>query len=494
MPETFGHSKAFPSSLTEPREFTFDQSAAPTVRVLTVTELTRNVRNILEGAIGEVTVEGEIGNYRRQASGHQYFTLKDEQCQVSCVLFRRPYQRSLKQVPLEDGIQVQVHGILTVYEARGQYQINVSSVQVAGAGLLQAKFEALKRKLSDEGLFATDRKRPLPRFPGVIGIITSPTGAAIRDMLNILERRAPWIRILVYPVRVQGEGAATELLEALRYFNESALGEVPLPDVIVITRGGGSLEDLWEFNDERLARAIAKSQIPVVSAVGHEIDFTISDFVADLRAPTPSAAAEMIAPDGDTLMRHIGQMQAQIRRIVSASLAQLKSQLGFLERSMLFREPIRIMAELSQRLDGLIEALESASDERIRGGRQRVEQLLAVVRQHRPDQLLALRRHEISAQIAKLEHRVLENLTRKKLHLQRLEGLLKVLSPMATMQRGFSVTITAEGQLIHSASDTAPGMKIRTRLHDGSIESEVIQTEIEAELQRFSKERSGPQE
>ncbi len=472
----------------EPREFAFEEVEPSTSRVLTVTELTRTIRTVLEGAIGEVTVEGEIGNYRRQASGHQYFTLKDEQCQVQCVLFRRPYQRALKQVPLVDGMQVQVRGTLTVYEARGQYQINVSSVQVAGAGLLQAKFEALKRKLSDEGLFATDRKRSLPRFPRIVGIITSPTGAAIRDMLNILERRAPWIRILIYPVRVQGEGAAPELIEALRYLNEPGPGEVPVPDVIVVTRGGGSMEDLWEFNDERLARAIAKSCIPTVSAVGHEIDFTISDFVADLRAPTPSAAAEIIAPDGNELLRHVGQIQAQIRRSVSASLTHLRSQITFVERSILFREPARILAELSQQLDGLFEALESIAAERIREGRQRVEQLLAIVRQHRPDQLLALRRQEVSARTAQLEQRVLDRLTRKRLYLQHLEGLLNVLSPIATIERGFSVTMTTEGQLIRSASDTTPGMKIRTRLRDGSIESEVTQTETEAEPERFSKE------
>ena len=213
-----------------PREFTFNEEEALTNRVLTVTELTRAVRSLLENAIGDVRVEGEIGNYRQHASGHQYFTLKDEHCQVSCVLFRRPYQKAVKQIPLEDGMQVQVRGTLTVYEARGQYQVNVTFVEVAGAGLLQAKFEALKRRLADEGLFAADRKRPLPRVPRVIGIVTSPTGAAIRDMLNILDRRAPWIRILIYPVRVQGDGAALEVIEALRYFNRSELDGVPVPE------------------------------------------------------------------------------------------------------------------------------------------------------------------------------------------------------------------------------------------------------------------------
>jgi exodeoxyribonuclease VII large subunit len=469
----------------ESREFSFDDFESPTSRVLTVTELTRSIRSVLESAIGDLTVEGEIGSYRRHASGHQYFTLKDAQCQVSCVLFRRPYQRPLKQVPLEDGMQVQVRGTLTVYEARGQYQINVSSVQLAGAGLLQAKFEALKRKLADEGLFAADRKRSLPRFPRLVGIITSPTGAAIRDILTVLERRAPWIQILIYPVRVQGEGSALEIMEALRYFNSTVPTGHHVPDVIIVTRGGGSMEDLWEFNDEMLAHTIAESHIPVVSAVGHEIDFTISDFVADLRAPTPSAAAEIIAPDGSELLRRIGQMEAQIRRIASTCLEQWRSRVGFVARSGLFREPSRILAEYSQRLDGLSEALESVPPERIRESRHRVERLLAVVRQHRPDQLLKLRRQELSARIARIEQRVLEQLTFKWMKLKRLEGLLKVLSPIATMERGFSMTTTAGGLLIRSVSDATPGMKITTRLVDGAIDSEVVQSGNGSDQERF---------
>ena len=219
--------------------------AAP--QVLTVTELTRSIRSFLETEIGQVWVVGEISNYRKQASGHQYFTLKDEKCQLACVRFHRSAQVTQQQ-PLADGMQVQVRGMLTVYEARGQYQLNVNLVQAAGAGLLQAKFEALKKKLDAEGLFDGARKKTLPAFPAIVGIVTSPTGAAIRDMLNILQRRAPWIRILINPVRVQGEGAAEEIARAVAEFNDHRTNGLPAPDVIVVCRGGGSIEDLWAFN------------------------------------------------------------------------------------------------------------------------------------------------------------------------------------------------------------------------------------------------------
>ena len=224
------------------------------------------------------------------------------------------YRGSLRQAALADGMQVQVRGDVTVYEARGQYQLNVQLVQPAGAGLLQAKFEALKRKLEAEGLFDAARKKPLPKFPAAIGIVTSPTGAAIRDILNILQRRAPWVRIVINPARVQGEGAAQEIAAAVREFNDFAGTGVPGVDVIVVCRGGGSAEDLWEFNEEIVARAIFQSAIPVVSAVGHEVDFTIADFVADLRAPTPSAAAELIAPDAVELQRRLSQIETRLRQ------------------------------------------------------------------------------------------------------------------------------------------------------------------------------------
>src|SRR5438105_7212556 len=273
-----------------------------TSKVLSVSELTRSIRSTLETKFRAVWVQGEISNYKLYPSGHQYFTLKDQRAQISCVIWRDTM--APPRQPLVDGAQVQVYGTVTVFEARGQYQLSVQILQPRGVGLLQAKFEALKRKLEAEGLFAPERKRSLPKFPRRIGIVTSPSGAAIRDMLNVLCRRAPWLQILINPVRVQGTGAAQEIAVAIRDLATPNSNWQPL-DLIVVTRGGGSIEDLWEFNEEIVARAIFNSAVPIVSAVGHEIDFTICDFVADLRAPTPSAAAELIAPDVSELQRRI---------------------------------------------------------------------------------------------------------------------------------------------------------------------------------------------
>src|SRR5215467_9826765 len=273
-----------------------------TSKVFTVAELTRAIRGTLETKFGAVWVQGEISNYKLNPLGHQYFTLKDAKAQISCVIFRNTI--APLRAPLADGVQVQVYGNITVFEARGQYQLSVQILQPRGLGLLQAKFEALKRKLEAEGLFETARKRALPKFPRRLGIVTSPSGAAIRDMLNVLRRRAPWLEILINPVRVQGIGAAQEIAVAIREFATPSEAFGPV-DLIVVTRGGGSIEDLWEFNEEIIARAIFHSAVPIVSAVGHEIDFTICDFVADLRAPTPSAAAELIVPDVIDLQRQI---------------------------------------------------------------------------------------------------------------------------------------------------------------------------------------------
>src|SRR5438876_4649583 len=273
-----------------------------TSKVLTVSELTRSIRGILETKFGAVWVQGEVSNYILHPSGHQYFTLKDARAQIACVVFRNT-MAPLRQ-PLADGAHVQVYGNLSVFEARGQYQLSVQIIQPRGLGVLQAKFEALKRKLDDEGLFDPARKRPLPKFPKRIGIVTSPTGAAIRDILNVLRRRAPWLQILINPVRVQGTGAAQEIAVAIRELAKPNENFAPV-DLIVVTRGGGSMEDLWEFNEEIVARTIADVAVPIVSAIGHEIDFTIADFVADLRAPTPSAAAELIVPDIIDLQRRI---------------------------------------------------------------------------------------------------------------------------------------------------------------------------------------------
>jgi exodeoxyribonuclease VII large subunit len=440
--------------------------------VFSVAEVTRVVRGVLEAAFEEVWVQGEISNYRLQASGHQYFTLKDSECQLACVRFARPGMWR-KNTPLQDGMQVQVRGRLTVYEARGQYQLNVSAIQPAGAGLLQAKFEALKRKLAAEGLFDQGRKRTLPRFPRAIGIVTSPSGAALRDMLNILTRRAPWLRVVIGPARVQGDGAATEVIAAIRDMERvAALGLAPL-DVIVVARGGGSMEDLWEFNHEELARAIATCSLPVVSAVGHEIDFTIADFVADLRAPTPSAAAELVAPDTVEVLRQLQQRANFFHRYVTTTLAASIRHLAGLARSALFREPRMRIEQLSQRVDSAELALTHAVKEELGRRRQSLADHASDLRLHRPDQRVALLRQQLDALAERGRELFARQLQLRREELKRIAEMLRLLSPEHTLQRGYTLTTDADGNLLRSAKDVSSGSTLITKLRDGTIASTV---------------------
>ncbi len=421
-------------------------------RVLSVSALTRLVRATLEDTVGLVWVEGEVSNYRKQPSGHQYFTLKDAQSQVACVWFARGGLR-VKQMALSDGMQVQVRGALTVYDARGQYQLNVQLVQAAGAGLLQAKFEALKRQLDAEGLFDPARKRPLPRFPSVVALVTSPTGAAVRDMLNILARRAPWVRVVISPVRVQGQGAAQEIAAALAELNRLIESGVLPIEVIVVGRGGGSIEDLWEFNEEIVARAIVQSAVPVVSAVGHEIDFTIADFAADLRAATPSAAAELIVPDGDELQRYFAAMRNRLQRAAAGLLFQERNRLAYLTRSASPQGLTRRLREWAQRIDMTGEMLHrSVEDGRLKLERHLAE-LRARLRQHLPDQRVALHRHQLAATLARLRKCVPAQLLAQRQRFAQVASLLQALSPEATLARGFSVTTAADGKIVHSIQD-----------------------------------------
>jgi exodeoxyribonuclease VII large subunit len=447
--------------------------SSPGSRVLSVTELTASVRRVLEGAIGQVCVEGEVSNFRLQgSSGHQYFSLKDARSQISCVWFAGRSGGG-RAVALSDGMAVQVRGTLTVYEARGQYQINVQSVTAGGTGLLQAKFEALKQRLMGEGLFDRDRKRPVPAYPRTVALLTSPSGAAVQDMLHVMSRRAPWVRILVFPVRVQGEGAAEEIAAGLEFLNQASGEELPAIDVIIAGRGGGSIEDLWAFNEEVVARAICASRIPVVSAVGHETDFTIADFVADQRAPTPSAAAELVTPDGEGVSRHVRLLGERVDGLVRSVLRRWEQRVELLERSALFREPQNRLMEAAQRVDGMVDQLERGLRERLRFLGQRVESLLGTVRAHRPDQVLAMRRQSLREWEGRLERELDEGLRLKGDRMRRVEELLLLLSPEATLQRGYSITLNAEGKAVRSVAETTPGMTLTTRLCDGTVEAAV---------------------
>ena len=413
-------------------------------------------------------MEGEISNYRKQGSGHQYFTLKDHGSQLSCVLFARPGLWRKAGPPLTDGMCVRVQGNLTVYEARGQYQMNVQAVQPAGAGLLQAKFEALKRRLEAEGLFAPERKQPLPPFPVRVAIVTSPTGAALRDMLNILTRRSPWVQVLISPVRVQGEGAGREIAAAVTELNHLEEAGLPAPDLIVVTRGGGSTEDLWEFNDEDLARAIAASAIPVISAVGHEIDFSISDFVADLRAPTPSAAAELAAPDRAELLRRLEERAVRLGRCAAAGVRHRRQELAALLRGGLEREPRLRLDEAAQRTDLVAEALQRAAREQFLRLQRRCAEARHILRQHRPDHLVALRRERLLRLVPRLAEAARQARGKRATRLERAQLLIVLLSPVATVQRGYALIFTPEGALIRSVTQMPPGTAVRIRVADGS--------------------------
>ena len=418
-----------------------------TAKVFTVTELTRSIRGTLETKFGAVWVQGEISNYKLYPSGHQYFTLKDQRAQIGCVIWRDT-MAPVRQ-PLADGAQVQVYGTVTVFEARGQYQLNVQILQPRGMGLLQAKFEALKRKLEAEGLFAAERKRSLPKFPRRIGIITSPSGAAIRDMLNVLRRRAPWLQILINPVRVQGSGAAQEIAVAIRELAMPNEAFAPL-DLVVVTRGGGSIEDLWEFNEEIVARAIFHSAVPIISAVGHEIDFTICDFVADLRAPTPSAAAELIVPD-------ITDLQRQIDGCTRALARQLLNR----------------VREAQQRLDHARETLQRCLAHRIDSYKRSLLHIAAALQARSPTRELTMRRNrfaDLHRRLIACPGHLLEN---AKHRFQRIEGILRVLGPDATLRRGYSITTNERGQIIRTIAIVRPKMKIRTRVSDGEFGSEI---------------------
>ena len=419
-----------------------------TSKVFTVAELTRQIRGTLETKFGAVWVQGEISNYKLHPSGHQYFTLKDQRAQIACVIWRDTMLPPRQ--PLVDGTQVQVYGTVTVFEARGQYQLNVQILQPRGVGVLQAKFEALKRKLQAEGLFAPERKRSLPKFPRRIGIVTSPSGAAIRDMLNVLRRRAPWLQILISPVRVQGTGAAQEIAVAIRELAMPNENWQPL-DLIVVTRGGGSIEDLWEFNEEIVARAIFNSAAPIISAVGHEIDFTICDFVADLRAPTPSAAAELIVPDIIDLHRRIdGCVRGLARQLLNRT------------------------RDAQQRLDHARETLHRCLAHKIDSYKRGLLHIAAALQARSPARELMMRRNrfvDLHRRLVASPGRLLENARHR---FRQMEGILRVLGPDATLRRGYSITTNERGKIIRTIAAVRPKMKIRTRVSDGEFGSEVL--------------------
>ena len=425
--------------------------AEPARKVLSVWELTADIKRLLEKSVGAVWVGGEITNLRAQSSGHVYFTLKDAAAQLSCVLFRgtAAAQRRL----LADGQKVLLHGDVTVYEARGQYQLIVRAVELQGVGALQIAFEKLKQQLAAEGLFAPERKRPLPRYPQRIGLVTSPTGAAIRDVLHVIQRRNPALEIILAPCRVQGDGAAREITEAIRLLNEVAIhNPQSASDLILLTRGGGSLEDLWAFNEEAVARAIFESAVPVVSAVGHEIDFTIADFVADVRAATPSAAAEIITEGVFASREFVADAPLRLRQLAWRKMNREIENFTKLAGRLSRRQPRRRLNDALQRLDDLSSDL--------------LRRLKAAAHSRR----LVL--ENVAGRFARMKPALA--LKGRGESLRQLEKRLNLLGPEQVLARGYSITTDAtSGNVLRRASTVEPGQKLRTRLAHGEISSRV---------------------
>lgn len=442
-----------------------------TRRVLSVGELTTQIKRLLEKQVGPVWVGGEITNLRAQSSGHIYFTLKDASSQLSCVLFRS------ESVPhrglLQDGQKVLVQGDVTVYEARGQYQLLVRAVELQGIGALQLKFEQLKQQLAAEGLFALERKRPLPKYPQQMGLVTSPTGAAIRDVLHVIQRRHPGLEIILAPCRVQGDGAAAEIAEAIRRLNtfnvERGTWNVEL---ILVTRGGGSLEDLWAFNEEAVARAIFESKLPVVSAVGHEIDFTIADFVADLRAATPSAAAEIITEGVFASRQFVVDAAAVLNLRVRQRLARELADLQSMTERMLRAHPRRRLDEQAQRLDDLQGSLLRSASQSVRAQRVAWHNLATRLLRVRPVQLLKQRRELLRIAGRQLHEDVRHHLENSRNRFSTLEARLRLLGPEQVLSRGYSITMDAEsGEIVRDAKRVKHGQRLRTRLKNGEVVS-----------------------
>jgi len=442
-----------------------DQEAfnfGPTRKVFSISELSREIKGLLEGRFSDVWVTGEVSNYRPAASGHLYFTLKDATAQLRAVCFRNQ-ARYLKFKP-QDGISVIARGHLSVYEARGEYQLYVEYLEPAGLGALQLAFEQLKQKLAAEGLFETARKKPLPVLPRTIGVVTSPTGAVIRDILRVLRRRFRNMNVQLYPVKVQGEGAAEEIVEGVTYFNRARNVEV-----IIVGRGGGSLEDLWAFNEEVVARAIAASVIPVISAVGHETDFTIADFVADLRAPTPSAAAELVVHRKQDFITELENRARHMSQIIRLQLSEARHRLTELRMHHAFQTLATRIRERAQQVDDDVAALERSMRFRLNAARQEWMQASAGVIRYDFRRLLSLKRAALDDREGRFGDALRRFLTERKTRLAQVGTLLQERSPLTILQRGYSITRDAAGKIVRDAEAVALGSDISVRLARGEL-------------------------
>lgn len=431
-------------------------------QVLRPSQLNALARDLLEGSFPMVWVEGEISNFSRPASGHAYFTLKDERAQVRCALFRGKAQ-ALRFQP-RDGMAVLARGRLTLYEARGDYQLVLDHLEEAGEGALRRAFEELKARLAAEGLFDAGRKRPLPAFPRRLGVLTSPRGAAVRDVLSVLGRRFPLLEVEVLPVPVQGDGASVQILDMLR-----RAGECGRYDLLLLTRGGGSLEDLWAFNDEALARAIAASPVPVVAAIGHEVDVSLADFAADLRAPTPSAAAELIVPEAAALAQRLARDRRQFD-LAWARLRESRAQRA--DQALLRLQALRPQLRLERgrhRLAELRHRLEQARQAPLARRLDRLARALRRLDAQHPRRRLQHARHRLDGFGQALQALPDRLVARRRMQLQGLARALQAVSPLATLARGYAIVQTADGRVLRRAADVAPGDRLSARLAEGKI-------------------------
>ena len=427
--------------------------------VLTVSQLNGRARVLLEDVFSSIWVEGEISNLARPASGHVYFTLKDSGAQVRCALFRNNAAR-VRQA-LRDGLAVKVRGKVSLFEGRGDYQLILDTVEPAGDGALRLAFEALKEKLGAEGLFAAERKRALPAHPQRIGIISSPTGAVIRDIISVFRRRAPQVELNLIPTAVQGREAIGQIVRALQKADAQGF------DALILARGGGSLEDLWCFNEEPVARAIAACVTPIVSAVGHETDVSISDFVADVRAPTPSAAAELLAPDSSDLQRRLESLQRRLLLRIQSRLAHDRLRLDSLTRRL--RHPGERLRQQAQRLDDLDMRLRRAFEQRLNQRRERLARLDTRLAAQHPGRTLALLKQRLDSLAERLPRAMRETLKDRRQQLQAQVQMLEVVSPLATLGRGYSILLDERGQAIRSAAQTQNGQRLKARLGEGEL-------------------------
>lgn len=436
--------------------------------LLSVSQLNSRARLLLEDVFAQVWVEGEISNLAKPASGHLYFTLKDSQAQVRCALFRQNAAR-VRQA-LRDGLAVKVRGKVSLFEGRGDYQLIVDAVEPAGDGALRLAFEALKEKLAGEGLFAVERKRALPAHPQHIGIVSSPSGAVIRDIISVFRRRAPQVALTLVPSAVQGREATAQLVRALQLADRAGF------DAIILARGGGSLEDLWCFNEESVARAVAACITPVVSAVGHETDVSISDFVADVRAPTPSAAAELLAPDTADLQRRLDSLRRRLLLRMQGLLAQQRLRLDGLVRRL--RHPGERLRQQAQRLDDLDMRLRRAQQQYLQQRQALLTRLDTRLAAQHPRRSLALLRQQLDSLASRLPRVMHSQLRQQRQQLQALGQQLHIVSPLATLGRGYSILLDERGQAIRSAQHTQPGRRLTARLGEGQLSLRVEDNHI----------------